>query len=127
MTNPEESGIDGLEQFVKQAKKYEKEEKYIYLNGGIVQIDRYCDRCEEVIIEGMHYVYQVIEPVYPSEEKIERIAIQRVIYEHIGKVFVLKKKAIEDYIDGYLTFKGLIRKLDPMQLQSIHEKTKKEN
>ena len=108
---------ENLVEFVNKIKEHEPDKRFIYIDKGRLSIDGYCDD-EEIYTESIHFVYQVIEPLYPDDKEINKIATQKMLYKHVGKAFVFDCEAIKDYIDGDLTFKGLIKKLDPMKQRS---------
>ena len=98
--------------FAKKIEEYKPKNDLVYLDNGKMHVDGYCDE-EDIEVEYISYVMDVLLPIYPSEKELEKLAMQRTVYKHIGKAFRFDCEAIRDYMEGDLTFKGLMKKIDP--------------
>ena len=98
--------------FAKEVEEYEPENRFIYIGDGKMHVDGYCDD-EDIEVYGISYVLKVLVPIYPDEKALEKLAMQRAIFKHVGKAFRFDCEAIKDYMEGDLTFRGLIKKIDP--------------
>lgn len=106
---------EDITNFAKEVERYSRDnQKYIYLGNERIEVEANCnDYDEDVEVESIFYGIDVLQPIYPDEKSIEKLAMQKTIYKHIGKAFRFDCEAVKDYIEGDLTFKGLIKKIDP--------------
>lgn len=75
----------------------------------------YDDRGE---VDEVSVVVDALNVSFPAEKELFRLAAQQALYHKVSKVFRYDCEAIRDYISGDLTFKGLVRRIDPREERS---------
>lgn len=77
-----------------------------------VDYDTICDD-DRAGVFGVALVVDAINVKPMDEQTLFKYAAQQAIFHTIGKVFQYDCEAVKDYINGDLTFKGLLKKIDP--------------
>ncbi len=113
--------IDEFEEFIKKIKKHSFDKNSIYL-------DLYMEYDGEYDEDGMEVLYVTyvgkkivlrepnkIVSRKPDEQTIRKIATLDTLYKNVLKGIKYDCEAVQDYINGDLTFKGFIKKIDISQ------------
>ena len=103
------AGLDELEEFIQEIKSYKPAKDEIAFSEGLDE-EGYCDG-EDFTLDSLNYVLTIYYLREPMEKYLKKQAITDVIYKNVFKAFRYDCEAIKDYIEGDITFKGLIKKI----------------
>lgn len=92
--------------------KYHVPEDRIVIGEPCMEYDMDCED-DNPYLNSFAFALPVLVVRKASESKIKKFAMEQAVYNLIGRVFILDCDAIQAFIDGDLTFKGLIKRIDP--------------
>lgn len=113
-----DANINEFEEFVKKAKAHPLNKDTIYLNFNMEYTgDHDYDSMDVLYVTYVASKIVLREPnkivsVKPDEKTLRRMAAIDTLYKNVYKGVNYDCEAIKDYINGDLTFKGLIKKID---------------
>ena len=113
-----DANINEFEEFVKKAKAHPLNKDTIYLNFNMEYTgDHDYDSMDVLYVTYVASKIVLREPnkiaaVKPDEKVLRKMATIDTLYKHVYKGVNYDCEAIKDYINGDLTFKGFIKKID---------------
>ena len=111
-----DANINEFEEFVKKAKAHPLNKDTIYLNFNMEYTgDHDCDSMDVLYVTYTASKIILREPnkivsVMPDEKTLRRMATIDTLYRNVYKGINYDCEAIQDYMNGDLTFKGFIKK-----------------